>query len=53
MNKADTVRGKITLSLEQELIDKLKELSKSTRIPQSRLVDEAIEDLLEKYRGKD
>ena len=49
LNKSDTDRGKITLSINQELIDKLKELSKSTRIPQSRLVDEAIADLLRKY----
>jgi predicted DNA-binding protein len=51
LNKSDTVRGKITLSLEQRLIDKLKALAKSTRIPQSRLIDEAIEDLIEKYGG--
>ena len=49
MNKSDTDRGKITFSINQELIDKLKELAKTTRIPQSRLVDEAIADLLRKY----
>jgi len=49
LNKSDTDRGKITFSINQELIDKLKELAKTTRIPQSRLVDEAIADLLRKY----
>jgi predicted transcriptional regulator len=50
VNKSDTERGKLTLSLEQKLIDKLKELAKQTRIPQSRLMDEAIADLLEKHK---
>ena len=42
-------RERITFSVKKELIDKIKKLSESTRIPQSRLVDEAIEDLLRKY----
>ena len=41
-----------TFSVNSELLDKLKQLADKTRIPQSRLMDEAIEDLLEKYRGK-
>jgi predicted transcriptional regulator len=35
--------------IDSELRDKLAELSKVTRIPQSKLVDEALEDLVKKY----
>ena len=35
--------------IELELRDKIVELSTKTRIPQSKLIDEAIEDLLKKY----
>ena len=52
MNKSDNPKGKLTLSLDQEIIDKLRALSKDTRIPYSRLVNEAIADLLRKYGGK-
>jgi predicted transcriptional regulator len=55
MNKSDKQKGKLTLSLDQELIDKLKALADTTRIPYSRLVNEAITDLLKKHGagGKD
>jgi len=39
-------------SLIKELDDKLRELSKETRIPVTRLVDEAIEDLLKKHSAE-
>ena len=39
-------------SLVKELDEKLRELSKQTRIPISRLVDEAIEDLLIKHSAE-
>ena len=35
--------------IDSDTKDKLQELSQQTRIPQSRLVDEALEDLLKKY----
>lgn len=35
--------------VDRELRDKLVALATSTRIPQSKLVDEALEDLLKKY----
>ena len=35
--------------IKTELRDKLVELSRVTRIPQSKLIDEAIEYLLKKY----
>lgn len=46
---ADSQRGKITISIDKKNIVAIKELSETTRIPQSRLLDEAIEDLLKKY----
>ena len=51
LNKSDTDRAKITLSINAKNVELLKRLSLSTRIPQSRLVDEALEDLLRKYGG--
>ena len=35
--------------IELELRDKIAQLSAETRIPQSKLIDEAIKDLLKKY----
>lgn len=45
------VRYAVTIKI--ELVDKLKQLSLDTRIPQSRLMDEAIELLLQKHGAKD
>jgi predicted DNA-binding protein len=42
-------RQRYTNSFRKELIDKLKELSEKSKIPQSRLLDEAIELVLRKY----
>lgn len=38
--------------IDRDLRDKLIKLSEQTRIPQSKLVDEALEDLLRKYGEK-
>ena len=43
-------RKRFTSSLKNELVPKFDDLSKKTRIPKSRLLDEAIEDLLEKHK---
>ena len=42
-------RTRFTSSLRNELVSPLNRLSRETRIPKSRLLDEAIEDLLQKY----
>lgn len=42
-------RIRISNSIDKTLYEKLKELSEQTRIPMSRLLDEAIEDLLIKH----
>ncbi len=42
-------RTRFTSSLKNELVPCFDELSRKTRIPKSRLLDEAIEDLLKKH----
>ena len=42
-------RTRFTSSLDNKLVQPFNELSKDTRIPKSRLLDEAIEDLLKKH----
>ena len=42
-------RTRFTSSLKNELVPMWNQLAKKTRIPKSRLLDEAIEDLLRKY----
>lgn len=42
-------RTRFTSSLKNELIPLFDELAHKTRIPKSRLLDEAIEDLLKKH----
>ena len=45
-----TTRKRVTTTLDKELLKKLDELSKETRIPKSKLFDKAIEDLLKKHK---
>lgn len=40
---------RFTTTLPKDLADKLRKLSEATRIPQSRLVEEAVTDLLRKH----
>lgn len=42
-------RKRFTSSLKNELMESFDQLARETRIPKSRLIDEAIEDLLVKY----
>lgn len=41
-------RRPLSNAVKNELYDKLKELSEETKVPMSKLLDEAIEDLLRK-----
>ena len=43
------MRKRVTFTLDESIIEKLKETSDKTMIPQSRLVEEAIKSVLEKY----
>ena len=45
-------RKKFVSSLSNDLVEPFNELSKKTRITKSRLLDEAIEDLLKKYEKR-
>lgn len=45
-------RKKFVFSLANELVEPFNTLSKETRITKTRLLDEAIEDLLKKYEKK-
>lgn len=42
-------RKRFVSSLQNELVPEFDRLSRETRVPKSRLLDEAIEDLLKKY----
>ena len=54
MGEAVLVNRKLVCSsLDNKLVEPFNELSKRTRINKSRLLDEAIEDLLKKYERKD
>lgn len=43
-------RIRIGSAIDKELYDQLKSLSDSTRIPISKLLDEALEDLIKKHQ---
>lgn len=43
-------RIRISNSIDKELYEKLKRLSAETKVPMSKLLDEAIEDLLKKRK---
>lgn len=43
-------RIRISNSIDKELFEKLKKLSEDTKVPMSKLLDEAIEDLLIKRK---
>lgn len=45
-------RTRFTSSLKNELMHGFNRLAEETRIPKSRLIDEAIEDLLKKYEKR-
>lgn len=44
-------RKRFTSSLDNKLVQPFNELAKTSRIPKSRLLDEAIEDLLKKHES--
>ena len=53
MGEAQLVnRTKFISSLKNELVPQFNQLSAETRAPKSRLLDEAIEDLLKKYEKR-
>ncbi len=49
MSSSYRTRRQWSTAIDIQLYEKFKELADSTRIPSTRLLDEAIEDLLVKY----
>lgn len=45
-------RNNVTYTLNEKNIQSIRKLSHQTKIPQSRLIDESILDLIKKYEGK-
>ncbi|WP_083979163.1 ribbon-helix-helix domain-containing protein [Bacillus alveayuensis] len=43
------MKKRITFTLDEELIEKLKRISEETMIPQARLVEQAIQEVIKKY----
>ena len=43
------MKKRMTFTLDEELLAKLKEISKKTMIPQARLVEKAIENIVKEY----
>jgi len=46
-------RQRYTTSIENEVVEKFKEVSERTRIPQSKLVEEAMKYIIKKYGKPD
>lgn len=44
------MRKGVTFTLPEELVEKLKKVSKETMIPQAKLVEKALEDMLSTYK---
>ncbi|MFW5962568.1 MAG: ribbon-helix-helix domain-containing protein [bacterium] len=47
-----TNRMKRTYTFDKKLISRLDQLKEETRVPKSRLLDEALEDLFKKYENR-
>lgn len=45
----DIVKKRITFTLDESTIEKLRETSEKTMIPQARLVERAIKEVIKKY----
>lgn len=45
-------RKRLVSSIDIKLAEPFNELSRKTRVPKSRLLDEALEDLLKKYEKR-
>lgn len=52
-NPLNEKRKRVTFTLDPELIEKLREISAETMIPQARLVERALEKVIEEYEPKE
>lgn len=46
------MKKRVTFTLEEELIEKLKKVSEETLIPQARLVEQAVQKVIKEYEKK-
>lgn len=47
------MKKRVTYTLEEELIERLRAVSKETMIPQSKLVETSIREIVERYETKE
>lgn len=45
-------REKYATTVDKKILEKFKKLAENTKIPASKLVDEALEDLIKKYETR-
>lgn len=43
------MKKRVTFTLEEEIIEQLKSISEQTMIPQARLVEQAVKEIIERY----
>ena len=46
-------KTRFTTYVTKDIKDKLEQLSENTRVPQAKYIQEALEDLIEKYKKED
>lgn len=44
------MKKRVTFTLDEKIIDELRRVSKETMIPQSRLIEQAIKEILNKHK---
>ena len=49
--RSDNMKKRITFTFDDETIQELKEVSEKTMIPQSRLVEQAIKEIIKKNQS--
>jgi predicted DNA-binding protein len=45
------LKKRVTFTIEEVIIERLKKVSEETMIPQAKLVEKAIENILEQYKS--
>lgn len=51
--RSDLMKKRVTFTLDEKTINKLREVSKETMIPQARIVEQAIIEFLKKMKSDD
>jgi metal-responsive CopG/Arc/MetJ family transcriptional regulator len=48
----DRMKKRVTFTLEEELLEQLKKISEETMIPQSKLIEKSLIEVLKTYENK-